>query len=112
MKSNGGITISLVTTSRDRRGSGVSFSDQSRKQSISVGDADDLKPDFKDKYLPSNTVISSSAESLHEPKSAAKQDESVLLAGTMPTVPSPTVPPYLPRVTQYTFRAYSGFDAV
>lgn len=111
VKSNGGATISvLVTTSGDKRGSGVPFSDQSSTQSISVDG--NLKPDFKDKYMHSNVVIASSEERLHELKSAARQDESVLLAGTMPTVPSATVPPHLPEVTKSTFRACSGFDAV
>jgi hypothetical protein len=42
VKSNGGITISVVTMRGDKRESGVSFSDQSLMQSISVDD--DLKP--------------------------------------------------------------------
>jgi len=110
VKRNGGITVSVVTTNGDKCRSSISFSDQSLTQSIPVDD--DLKPDLIDKYSPSNTVISSSVESLHEPKSAAKQDQSALPAGTMPTVPSATVPPHLPGMTKSTFRAYSGFDAV
>jgi hypothetical protein len=106
--------VSVVTTSGDKRRSSVLFSDQSLTQSVSVDD--DLKPDFKDRYLPSNTVISSSVEGLHwhGPKSAAKhwQDQSALPAGTIPTVASATVPPHLPGMTKSTFRAYSGLDAV
>ena len=110
MKSNGGVTVSVVTTSEDKRRSSVSFSGQSLMQPISVDDG--LKPDFKDKYLPANAVISSSVESLHESKSAGKWDQSALPAGTMPTIPSATVAPQLPDTTKSTFRAYSGFDAV
>jgi len=110
VKRNGGVTVSVVKTRGDKHRSSISFSDQSSMQSVSVDD--DPKPDFKEKHLPSNTVISSSVEGLHEPESAAKQDQSALPAGTMPTVPSPTVPPHLPGMTMSTFRAYSGFDAV
>jgi hypothetical protein len=87
VKSDGGITASVVTTSGNKRRFGVSFSGQSE--------------------------ILSSVESLDKPKSAAKQDQSALPAGiSIPTVPSPTVPPHLPGMTKSTFRAYSGFDAV
>ncbi|KAF8494814.1 hypothetical protein F5888DRAFT_1634174 [Russula emetica] len=66
--------VSVFTTSGDNRRSSVSFIDQS--------------------------LISSSVEGLHwhEPKSAAKQEQSVLPAATMPTVPSATVPPHLPAI--------------
>jgi pheromone a factor receptor len=110
VKSNGGVTVSVVTTSGDKRRSSVSFSDQSLTQSISVDD--DPKPDLKDKYSPSKTVMSSSVERFHEPKSAAKQDQSALPAGTMPTAPSATVPPHLPGMTKSTFRSYSDFNEV
>jgi hypothetical protein len=96
--------------SGDKRISSISFSDQSLMHSISFDDG--LKPDFKDKYSPSDTVIPSSVESLHEPKSAAKHDQSALPAGSMPTVPSATVPPHLPDMTKSTFCAYPDFDAV
>jgi hypothetical protein len=108
VKNNGGVTVSVVTTSGDKRISSFSFSDQSLMESV----FDDLKPGFQDKYSPSNAVMSSSVDSIHEPKSAANQDQSALPAGTpMPMVPSATVPPHLPGVTKSTFRAYS-FDAV
>jgi hypothetical protein len=98
VKSNSGVTVSVVATC-----------DQSR-QSISA--SDDPEPGFKDRYSPSNTVISSSAESFREPMSVVKQDQAALPAGTMPEVPSATVPPHLPCTTKSTFRAYSDFDAI
>jgi hypothetical protein len=110
VKSNCGVTVSVVTTIGDKRRSSVSFSDQSLTQPISVDD--DPKPDFKDKYSPSNTVMSSSVERFHEPKSVAKQEQSALPAGTMPMVPSATVPPHLPGMTKSIFHSYSDFDAV
>ena len=110
VKSNRGVTISVVK-SGDRRRSRLSFSDQSL-QSIFVND--DPKPDFKDKHSPSNTIISSSesVESLQDSVSEAKQGQSALPAGTMPAVPSATVPPHLPCMSKSTFRAYPSFDAV
>ncbi|KAF8498264.1 hypothetical protein F5888DRAFT_1694124 [Russula emetica] len=61
VKSNGGATVSVVTTSGNKCRSSLSFSDQSlTMQSVSFND--DIKPDFKEKYLPLNTVISSSVE--------------------------------------------------
>ena len=110
-KSDSGLTICVVTMSGgDKSSLDISFSGQSLMQSNSVDD--DLQPDFKDIYSPSNTVISSSVGSFHEPENAAKKDLSALLAGTMPTVPSATVPPHLPGMTKFILRAYSGFDAV
>ncbi len=110
MKRKGGVTVSVVTTNGDKCRSSASFTDQSLIQPISV--VNDLKPDFKEQYTPSNAVTSSSVESLHQSKSAAMQGQSALQAGTMPSIPPATVPPHLPYTTKSTLRAYSGFDAV
>jgi len=108
---SGGVTVSVVRMRGDKRSSSISFFDQSLMQSASVID-DDPKPDLKNDYSPSNTVISPSVGILHEPKSATTQDLPALPAGTLPTVPSATVPPHLPGTTKSISRAYSGFDAV
>jgi len=111
VKNKVGVTVSVDTTEGEKCRSSASFTDQSLIQPISI--ANDLKPDFKEEFWPSNTVTSSSVESLHEPKNATMEDHSALVpAGTMPSVPPATVPPHLPDTTKYTLRAYSGFDAV
>jgi pheromone A receptor len=113
VKNNGSVIVSGVKTSGVKQTSSVSRTEKSSISSISesVPSAGGLKnPDFKiEQYSPSNTVTSSSVESLHEFNT---RDQSTLLVEGMPTLPPATVPPHLPETTQSTLRPYSGFDAV
>jgi len=91
MKSKGGVKVSVVTGSGNKRDSFVSFSDQLSIPSISL--ASDLKPDLKiEQYSPSDSAASS----------------SVFESPILPTVPPVSVPPHFSDSTRTTIRAYSS----
>jgi|SRR5712672_3177948 len=81
MKSKGGINVSVVTASGDKRNSTISFTDQLSIPSISH--ESDLKADFKiEEYSPSDSVGSDSVNSF-EPEPQGRPPQ---LDATIPTV--------------------------
>ena len=105
VKSDGGITVTVVKTGGEKRDSGISLTDESSIPSHEKYDS------AVEKFSPSNTVTSSSVESLHESKT---QDQSTVPTAVviLPTAPPATVPPLLPETIQSTLRVYSSYDAV
>jgi pheromone a factor receptor len=103
MKSKGGVSVSVVTASGDKRDSMVSFTDQLSIPSISF--SSDLKPDFKiEQYSPSDSIASSSVTSF-EPGTLSSLHQPVV---TLPVAPPASVPPHLPDPTKMTIRGYSS----
>jgi hypothetical protein len=80
MKSKGGINVSVVTASGDKRNSIDSFTDQLSIPSISLGS--DLKSDFKiEEYSPTDSVASPSLDSFEsEPNDRSPQPDAMTLA--------------------------------
>jgi pheromone a factor receptor len=102
MKNNGEISVSVVTTSGNKRDSVLSFTDQLSIPSISI--PSDFKPDIKiGEFSPSDSMASSSADSLElGPRNASHQ------VVTLPALPPASVPPHHADSTEVTVRAYSG----
>lgn len=99
MRSKGGVKVSVVTSSGNKRDSLDSFADQLSIPSISV--ASDLKPDLKiEQFSPTNTTASSSV--------AGFQPETRCPSPDLPAVPPASVPPHFPDSTKPTIRAYSS----
>ena len=92
MKSKGGVTVSVVTASGDKRDSTLSFSDQLSIPSIAL--TSDLKADFKiEEYSPTDSMASSSVDRFeHETRGPSPQPMVIL-----PAVPPASVPPHLSR---------------
>ncbi|KAH9964859.1 pheromone A receptor-domain-containing protein [Russula dissimulans] len=87
MKSKGGINVSVVTASGDKRNSTVSFSDQLSIPSISLGS--DLKPDFKiEEYSPTDSVASPSVDSF-ESEPSPQPDATTLAVDSGSDLPHP-----------------------
>jgi hypothetical protein len=107
VKSNGGITVTVVKTGGEKQDSGT---DQSSILSISIANGHKKSDSGVEQFSPSNTVTSSSVESLHESKAQDQPTMSAVII--MPTAPPATVPPHLPETTRSTLRAYSSYDAV
>jgi hypothetical protein len=109
MKNKNGVAVVVVRTGGDnKRISSVSSVDLTSIPSVSI--AGDVKPEFKiEQFSPSNSVASSSVESLDDPEI---QRQSILPPGIMPAVPPASVLPHFPDKTKSTVRAYSGIDAV
>jgi pheromone a factor receptor len=112
VRSNDGITVTVVKTGGEKQDSSISLTDRSSVLSISIAN-NNKNPDFKvGQHSLSNTVTSSSVESFHESKT---QDLSTLPAVPVviiPTAPPATVPPHFPETTRSTLRAYSSYDVV
>jgi pheromone a factor receptor len=103
MKNKGGVTVSVVTASGDKRDSMASFADRLSIPSISY--ASDLKPDFKvEEYSPSDSIASSSVDTF-EPETRGPPSHPVTI---LPAVPPASVPPHLLDSTKTTIRAYSS----
>jgi hypothetical protein len=110
VKSNGGIAVTVVKTGGKKRDSDISLTDQSSIPSISIADGHKKSDSGVEQFSPSNTVTSSSVESLHESKA---QDQPTMPAVIiMPTAPPATVPPHIPETTRSTLRAHPSYDAV
>jgi hypothetical protein len=108
MRRKGEVSVSVVTTSRNRRDSLDSFTDQLSIPSISI--PGDFKTDIKiEEYSPSGSMASSSRGSLElGPHDNASHRPVV----TLPTLPSASVPPHHNDPTEIIVRAYSGDNAV
>lgn len=103
MKNAGEVSVSVVTTSGNKRDSILSFSDQLSIPSISIGDG--LKHDIKvEEYSPTDSMASSSKDSLE----FGSQGASHLPVVTLPTLPPASVPPHHADPTELTIRAYSS----
>jgi hypothetical protein len=103
MNSKGGVKVSVVTASGDKRDSMVSFTDRLSIPSISY--ASDLKTDFKiEEYSPSDSIASSSVDSLEPGTRGPSPQPAVIL----PPVPPVYVAPHLPDSTKPTIRGYSS----
>lgn len=102
MKNKGEFDIS-VTTSRNKRDSKLSFTDQLSIPSISL--PTDLRSDIKiEEFSPSNTMASSSSDSLELGPRGASHLEVV----TLPALPAASVPPHHADSIEPTVRAYSS----
>lgn len=103
MKNKGEVSVSVVTSSGDKRDSFASFADRLSVPSISL--ADDYKPDKKiEEFSPTDTMASSSTYSLEH----GRQGVSVHTVVTLPTLPPASVPPHHPDSAEVTVGAYSG----
>jgi hypothetical protein len=103
MTNKGEVSVSVVTTSGDKRDSFASFADQLSIPSISL--AGDYKPDMKiEEYSPTDSMASSSKDSLEH----GQQDASHHTVVTLPALPPASVPPHHPDSAEVTVRAYSG----
>jgi hypothetical protein len=100
------VSVPVVTIAGDKRRSSVSFIDDELSiQSISIVSDIQVEPEFKIEEYYSNSVASSSVESLE----LKMQGQPTMSAGViMPT--STSVPPHFPDKS--TTRPYSGVDAV
>jgi pheromone a factor receptor len=95
----------VVTAGGDKLRSSPLLNDQ---PSISI--ASDLEHDLKMEHnLPSDTVASSSMESIDEPR---MRGQLTLPAGIVLTVSPASVPPHFPDTTKSIMRAYSGVGVV
>jgi hypothetical protein len=95
MKNTGEISVSVVTTSGNKRDS----IDQLSIPSLSF--AGDIKIE---EYSPTDSMASSSMDSLE----LGPQGASHLPVVTLPAVPPASVPPHHADSTELTVRAYSG----
>lgn len=107
MTNKGDISVSVVTTSGNKRDSIDSFSDQLSIPSLTLGS--DLKTDIRtdikiEEYSPSDSMASSSIETLE----IGQQDASHQPAVTLPAIPPASVPPHHADSTEPTVRAYSS----
>jgi len=101
MRNNGGISVSVVTTSGKRRDSILSFTDQLSIPSISI--PGDVKLDSKiQEFSPTDSMASSSSRDSLE---LGPQDASHLV--TLPTLPPTSVPPHHADSTEPAIRGYS-----
>jgi hypothetical protein len=109
MRNKGDISVSVVTTTGEKRKSDASLTDQLSIQSISI--AGDVEPGFKsEQYSSLNSVTSPSSVECLELK---MQGQSTLPAEiNMPTPPPASVPPHFPDTIKSTMRPCSGVDAV
>jgi pheromone a factor receptor len=108
MKSKGGVKVSVVTSSGNKRDSIDSFTDQLSIPSISL--ASDLKPDLKiEQFSPTNSTASSSVCGFEQEIRRPSPEPA-----TLPAVPPASVPPHFPDSIKPTIRAYSieAADAV
>lgn len=98
MRKAGDISVSVVTTSGNKRDSMSSFADQLSIPSISI--ASDFKTDIKiEEYSPTDTMASSSMDSFeasHQP------------VVTLPVLPPASVPPHHADSADLTVHAYSS----
>ncbi|KAI9462940.1 pheromone A receptor-domain-containing protein [Russula earlei] len=103
VKSKGGITVSVITATGERRDSTVSFTDQLSIPSISL--ASDLKPDFNiEQYSLSDSMVSSSMDSF-EPMASGQSPE---LEATTPAVDPRSDQPHPPDTTKSILHVYSS----
>jgi hypothetical protein len=105
MKNAGEVSVSVVTTSGNKRDSIDSFTDQLSIPSLSING--DLRPDLDlkiEEYSPSDSMASSSSDSLEPgPQGAAHQP-----VVTLPAIPPASVPPHRGNSTELTVRAFSS----
>jgi len=101
MKNKGDVSISVVATSRNKRDSMLSFTDQLSIPSISI--PNDLKSDIKiEEFSPSETMVSStSTDSLDH-------GASHLTVVALPALPPSSVPPHHADSAEPTVRTYSS----
>jgi hypothetical protein len=109
MTNKADISVSVVTSSGNKRDSIDSFSDQLSIPSLSIGGGGDLKTDLKtdikiEEYSPSDSMASSSIEILE----LGPQDASHQPVVTLPAIPPASVPPHHVDSTELTVRAYSS----
>jgi len=103
MKNKGEISVSVVTSSGNKRDSFSSFADQLSIPSISI--PSDFKPDMKiEEFSPSDSMASSSTDSFE----SGPQDASHLPVVTLPAIPPASVPPHHADSPELVVRAYSS----
>ncbi|KAI9509916.1 pheromone A receptor-domain-containing protein [Russula earlei] len=103
VKSKGGITVSVITATGDKRYSTVSFTDQLSIPSISL--AGDSKPDFKiEQYSPTDSVASSSMGSFEPVASGQSPEPEATTAAGDPRSDEP----HTPDTTKSNLHVYSS----
>jgi hypothetical protein len=103
MKNKGEISVSVVTTSGNKRDSILSFTDRLSIPSISI--PTDFKPDIKiEEFSPSDSMASSSVDSFELGPQGASHQPMV----TLPAIPPASVPPHHADSTELTVHAYSS----
>jgi hypothetical protein len=103
MKKAGDVSVSVVTTSGNKRDSISSFADRLSIPSISL--ASDFKPDIKiEEYSPTDSMASSSMDSFE----LGPQGVSHQAVVTLPVLPPASVPPHHAESAELTVRAYSS----
>lgn len=103
MKNKGEVSVSVVTTSGNKRDSIDSFADQLSIPSISI--PSNFKSDIRiEEYSPSDSIASTSKDSFE----LGPQDAPHQMVVTLPTIPPTSVPPHHTDSTEPTVRAYSS----
>jgi len=103
MKNKGEASVSVVTTSGNKRDSIDSFTDQISIPSISI--PSNFKPDIKvEEFSPSDSMASSSKDTFELGPQGASHQPVV----TLPAIPPASVPPHHADSTELTVRAYSS----